>query len=490
MVLRGLKEPTLKRTVEGDLGLRVSAEALFLTARGWLEATCTRDGRDFTGLEAWVERLIGKPELLPENETEEDYDSLLAAACSLFSAYRHAGYFQESWTPAGKIFLQSGKDLRHYNRVIGTGGYLSRAASPRSLVDAFSAAFSKAPSSGEGDGRIPLLPRKFRYFRDATYLFPLLGNLAGDWPEAAASAALEGLTEIETREPSSRPKDGKGMKNRTIPRMTMGEYLALREEVLASWPTGKDVVSLKDAFAYQRAIPEAKRFARAMREAKDKKRLLLQPRAGVALIDEHVKLLRYLETVGEADLLPTTYRRYTRQNRYQEAALGIEKSVNAGTSLLNGFPAVNHGLAGCRQVTEAVTKPIQVRHGTPDARLLAEITLAAGFTSFEGGGISYNIPYAKKVPLEKSIRDWMYVDALVGIYEEEGLSVNREPFGPLTGTPGASLHRARGRGPRGAFRLEPGRPVPYPRLRPGREPRPGYGLHTVPEGTCRRVLPR
>ena len=108
--------------------------------------------------------------------------------------------------------------------------------------------------------------------------------------------------------------------------------------------------------------------------------------------------------------------------------------MNAGTSLLNGFPAVNHGLAGCRQVTEAVAKPIQVRHGTPDARLLAEICLAAGFTSFEGGGISYNIPYAKKVPIEKSIRDWLYVDALVGFYEDEGLSINREPFGPLTGT--------------------------------------------------------
>jgi glutamate mutase epsilon subunit len=30
--------------------------------------------------------------------------------------------------------------------------------------------------------------------------------------------------------------------------------------------------------------------------------------------------------------------------------------------------------------------------------------LASGFTSYEGGGISYNIPYAKKVPLERSIR--------------------------------------------------------------------------------------
>jgi methylaspartate mutase epsilon subunit len=77
---------------------------------------------------------------------------------------------------------------------------------------------------------------------------------------------------------------------------------------------------------------------------------------------------------------------------------------------------------------------VQVRHGTPDARLLCEISLAGGFTAFEGGGISYNIPYAKNVPLDKTIYDWQYCDYLTGIYEDHGLSVNREPFGPLTGT--------------------------------------------------------
>jgi methylaspartate mutase epsilon subunit len=75
-----------------------------------------------------------------------------------------------------------------------------------------------------------------------------------------------------------------------------------------------------------------------------------------------------------------------------------------------------------------------VRHGTPDARLLAQITYAGGFTSNEGGGISYNIPYAKNADLTKTIQDWQYVDRLTGIYEEAGAPINREPFGPLTGT--------------------------------------------------------
>lgn len=218
--------------------------------------------------------------------------------------------------------------------------------------------------------------------------------------------------------------------NERLPRHAFNE---IREKVLTTWETGKGV-SIEEGIAYHRNIPTEKNFADVMRRAHDEQRILLQPRAGVALIDEHVKLLTYLEREGHADVLPTTIDAYTRQNRYEDAKVGIERSLNAGTSLLNGFPAVNHGLAGCREVVESVTKPIQVRHGTPDARLLAEITLAAGFTSYEGGGISYNIPYTKKVPLETSIRNWQYVDRLVGIYEEEGVHINREPFGPLTGT--------------------------------------------------------
>jgi methylaspartate mutase epsilon subunit len=206
-----------------------------------------------------------------------------------------------------------------------------------------------------------------------------------------------------------------------------------RAEALATWPTGSGV-DLEESFAYQAAIPEARRFSRVMRDAAVHRRLLIQPRAGVALVDEHIRLLRFLETEGEADLLPTTIDAYTRQNRYADAAKGIEKSEAAGTSLLNGFPAVNHGVPGCRRVTEAVKRPVQVRHGTPDARLLAEITLAGGFTSFEGGGISYNVPYAKNVPIDRSLADWRYVDRLCGLYGERGLPINREPFGPLTGT--------------------------------------------------------
>ena len=210
-------------------------------------------------------------------------------------------------------------------------------------------------------------------------------------------------------------------------------FQSLREEVLTQWPTGKGV-DLQEAVDYHKAMPEERIFAKKLLAAKAEGKTLVQPRAGVPVIAEHIKLLEHLQDQGEADLLPSTIDSYTRQNRYEEAENGIRESIRLGRAMLNGFPAVNHGVHGCREVIESLHTPVQVRHGTPDARLLTEITYAGGFTSYEGGGISYNLPYCKNVPMERTIRDWQYVDRLTGLYEEMGVSINREPYGPLTGT--------------------------------------------------------
>ena len=220
------------------------------------------------------------------------------------------------------------------------------------------------------------------------------------------------------------------LRNRKI---TEAEFLASRAQVLTQWPTGARV-DLDEAIEFHKSLPPEKQFSRRLKQAKEQGTTLIQPRAGVALVREHIELLTYLQNKGEADLLPTTIDSYTRQNRYKEAENGIEESVRQCKSMLNGFPAVNHGVDSCRLLIQSLDIPIQIRHGTPDARLLTEIAYAGGFSGYEGGGISYNIPYAKNVSLETTIRDWQYVDRLTGLYEDMGVSINREPFGPLTGT--------------------------------------------------------
>lgn len=211
-------------------------------------------------------------------------------------------------------------------------------------------------------------------------------------------------------------------------------FLKVREEVLKTWTTGSDpLLDLDVAVKNLKAVPDHKNFSKKLIDAKNRGVTLIQPRAGVALVDEHITLLKHLQEAG-ADFLPSTIDSYTRQNRYEEAEEGIELSLKENRSLLNGFPAVNHGVSKCKEVLDAVDLPLQARHGTPDSRLLAEIIHAAGWTSNEGGGISYNLPYAKNISLADSLYYWQYCDRLVGYYEDHGVSINREPFGPLTGT--------------------------------------------------------
>ena len=216
-------------------------------------------------------------------------------------------------------------------------------------------------------------------------------------------------------------------------RLTNDEFYGLQKEILTQWPTGA-AVNFDEAVEFHKSLPENKNFGKKLIKAKNEGKTLVQPRAGVALVKDHIDLLTYLQDKGEADLLPTTIDSYTRQNRYKEAEVGIQESIRESKSMLNGLPVVNHGVDACRDIINELNTPVQIRHGTPDARLLTEISFAGGFTSYEGGGISYNIPYAKNVQLEKTIRDWQYCDRLTGIYEEAGVSINREPYGPLTGT--------------------------------------------------------
>ena len=89
----------------------------------------------------------------------------------------------------------------------------------------------------------------------------------------------------------------------------------MRQEVLTQWPTGKDV-DLQEAVDYHKSMPQNRDFGKKLLDAKAAGRTLVQPRAGVPVIEEHIKLLQYLESEGEADLLPSTIDSYTRQNRY------------------------------------------------------------------------------------------------------------------------------------------------------------------------------
>jgi len=84
------------------------------------------------------------------------------------------------------------------------------------------------------------------------------------------------------------------MYNKKIP---LDEFLKQREEVLKQWSTGKDV-DIEEAITYQKSISDEKRFSHRLAQAILNKETLIQPRAGVALPNEHIKLLKFLQDEG------------------------------------------------------------------------------------------------------------------------------------------------------------------------------------------------
>lgn len=166
-----------------------------------------------------------------------------------------------------------------------------------------------------------------------------------------------------------------------------------------------------------------------MRRADDEGRVLVQPRVGVGGHDAMLSMLRSIQSESAPDVLTLTIDSYTRLALFDKA----QEVLAVDPTQLNGYPLVAHGWQAAREIDAALVTPLQVRHGSPDARRLFAESLASGLTSFEGGPIGYNIPYCKSVPLRTSLAAWREVDDLVGLLAADGVIVEREMFGSLTG---------------------------------------------------------
>ncbi|MFD3586383.1 methylaspartate mutase [Streptomyces sp. NPDC058683] len=157
-------------------------------------------------------------------------------------------------------------------------------------------------------------------------------------------------------------------------------------------------------------------------------RVAIQPRCGVGGHEEMKALLTTLEAEAAPDILTLTIDSHTRLKRFEEAL----RTLNRRPTDLNGYPLVAHGWRRGREINELLAAPLEIRHGSPDARTLFDVSAASGITSFEGGGISYNLPYSKAVPLAESLAAWHDVDRRCGELAEHGVVIDRELFGTLT----------------------------------------------------------
>jgi uncharacterized protein (TIGR01319 family) len=189
VVQYGLPEPFVKRTVEGDLGVRHNARTIAETAG--LAAFAARLGITETQLDASLDAINADVQRLPGTAADVALDEALAWTAVGIAVARHAGTSEIVQTVHGPVTMQRGKDLSAVTTVIGTGGPLAHGATPASVLRA-ALADSAAPFS--------LRPLQPTLYVDTDYLLYASGLLSTIEPDAAYELARASLRPLNERD--------------------------------------------------------------------------------------------------------------------------------------------------------------------------------------------------------------------------------------------------------------------------------------------------
>lgn len=173
-VYKGLPEPYVKRTVEGDIGMRYSIGGIVEAAS--LKKVATLAGLTPERAQALIDDLAKHTEKVPDSEETERLDFALACCACETAARRHAGYMEETYNMTGKVFVQTGKDLRTVRQMVVTGGSLIH--TKRTGEIASHAFYDPADP-------MSLRPIKARVLVDRRYILAAMGLLSEYEPQTA-----------------------------------------------------------------------------------------------------------------------------------------------------------------------------------------------------------------------------------------------------------------------------------------------------------------
>ncbi|WP_088188314.1 methylaspartate mutase accessory protein GlmL [Desulfosporosinus sp. FKA] len=184
VTLKGLPEPFAKRTVEGDLGMRYSSEAL-------VEAS----GRRLYDYLGWTDEQVASqlglfkenPWRIPQTDEEAEFDAAMGRMAVGLAVDRHVGTIEVIYTPFGATYVQRGKDLTPLPVVIGTGGVLLY--HPSALEILKGSLFDSAEPT-------LLKPQKPRFYLDKDYILAAMGLLREVAPQAALRMMKKYVVEL------------------------------------------------------------------------------------------------------------------------------------------------------------------------------------------------------------------------------------------------------------------------------------------------------
>jgi uncharacterized protein (TIGR01319 family) len=185
LVVTNEKQPSY-RTVEGNLGLRISATGIVETiGPAGVLAKIGRKGDEAVGeLLDFVNYLEQNPEHISQTERDKSFDLALAAGAIEVALKRHAGYISQEFNPVMGIVPGTpiGRDLRRVTHVFAVGGIFTHSApSDRQFI---------LEQALKNPG-ISLLPVEPRFIVDKDYLMFAVGALSQQCPDSALQFAKQ-----------------------------------------------------------------------------------------------------------------------------------------------------------------------------------------------------------------------------------------------------------------------------------------------------------
>jgi uncharacterized protein (TIGR01319 family) len=166
-------QPVAKRTVEGDLGVYVSAKSLAAIV-----------GLDVLSKETKVdvEKVFENYKPIPETAEQVALAEGLTLHAAKIALTRHAGRLRHTYGAGGRRTWAEGKDLSKVKQIAATGGALTRLPGRAAIMD-------KLCFLNENGNLLYPKPGSLRLLEDSHYIMASLGVLAGEFPKEAALLA-------------------------------------------------------------------------------------------------------------------------------------------------------------------------------------------------------------------------------------------------------------------------------------------------------------
>lgn len=190
-MMRGLPELRIKRTVEGDLGIRYNAQTICDSVgldklQSALQTLSLQDSKE-VNIERYIKIISGDVKYVPISDGERNLDIALAKSAVSVATERHAGTLKQEYSIQGEITVQYGKNLLDVKNVIGTGGIFKYGLNPERIFQ--SALY-------EHERPWSLRPKSPEAHIDSEYILFGIGLLAEDFPEVALRMAKKYLRRI------------------------------------------------------------------------------------------------------------------------------------------------------------------------------------------------------------------------------------------------------------------------------------------------------